>query len=298
MAPSWNGVYCALWTPTDSNGQLLTDALTSNIDLLKRSGLQGILALGSTGEFLHLDPMLRRGIIERLVALVGPMKLMINVSDIRPSVVASLAEHSGRCGAAAVSVLPPYFYPVAQEDMIEFFVRTGEAAGVPLFLYNFPERTGNRIALETIGAVADRVPVAGVKQSGAEFEYHKDLVRLGQEKGFVVLTGADTRLPEAVTCGVAGCVSGLSNAVPELVLQALAEARQKPDGGKKVAAERMAEIGRRIPVVKFPLDVAALMEARGLPTGAFKTVVSSTSRARYQKLVEELKVLLKEWGLV
>jgi 4-hydroxy-tetrahydrodipicolinate synthase len=298
MSPSWDGVYCALWTPTDGNGDLLESALVSNLELLKRSGVQGLLPLGSTGEFLHLDIPLRRRIIEKLVRWAGPLKLMVNVSEIRPAVVASLAEHAGQCGAAAVSVLPPYFYPVAQEDITEFFVRTAEAARVPLFLYNFPERTGNRIAIETIAAVADRVPVAGVKQSGAEFDYHKELVQLGREKSFVVLTGSDTRLPEAVAYGVSGCVSGLSNAVPELVLQALAESRRAPGANKRIAAERMAEIGRRIPAVKFPLDVAALMEARGLLTGSFKCIVSPASQARYRQLVAELKELLQEWQLV
>jgi dihydrodipicolinate synthase/N-acetylneuraminate lyase len=295
MASSWTGLYCALWTPTDEQGQLMEGALAANIEFIKDRGLQGLLPLGSTGEFPYLDPPLRKRTMERVAELARPMRLMMNISDLRPAVVAALGRFAKQLGADAVSVLPPYFYPVAQEDLVEFFVRAGEAAQLPLFLYNFPERTGNRVALETVAAVADRVPVAGVKQSGNEFGYHTQLVQLGREKGFVVLTGADTRLPEALALGVSGCVSGLSNAVPDLILEALESARK---GGPNLAAERMTELGRRIQTVQFPLDVAAAMEARGLPVGCPKAVISSATRSRYERLRGELRDLFREWNLV
>lgn len=298
MSSSWEGLFCALWTPTDANGRLLESALRDNLAFLKERGLQGLLALGSTGEFLHLDLPLRKTLMFQVAEQARPLRLMLNISDVRPGVVAELGRLAHELGADAVSLLPPYFYPVAQEDMLEFFLRAAEAARLPLFLYNFPERTGNRIALETIAAVAERVPLAGVKQSGGEFSYHADLVGLGREKGFVVLTGADTHLLEAVRLGVSGCVSGLSNAVPELVLDALAAARRAPLPAPRPSLERMSELGRRIQAVNFPLHVAAVMEARGLPAGIPKSLVSPTTRARYQQLVRDLQRLLAEWRLV
>jgi dihydrodipicolinate synthase/N-acetylneuraminate lyase len=300
MSPTWEGVYCALWTPTDDQGRLLEAALESNMEFLKRANVQGLLALGSTGEFLHLDPAQRKEIIRKLGAIAQPLQLMINVSDIRPPVVAELGRCARESGAAAISVLPPYFFPVAQEDLVEFFVRAAEAADLPLFLYNFPERTGNRIALETVGAVADRVPVAGVKQSGDEFGYHKELVQLGREKGFAVLTGADTRLPEAVAMGVNGCVSGLANAVPELVLAALQESRSLVAAPARPsrAAQRLDVLRGKIAAVQFPLDVAAVMEARGLPVGTPKSLRSAATQGRYDQLTADLRGLFQEWNLL
>ena len=68
-------------------------------------------------------------------------------------------------------------------------------------LYNFPELTGKRIDLPTIAAFADRAPMIGIKQSGGEFAYHQDLIALGREKGFAVMSGSDTRLPEVFQAG-------------------------------------------------------------------------------------------------
>jgi 4-hydroxy-tetrahydrodipicolinate synthase len=274
---------------------LLPSALAANLALLKQSNLQGLLPLGSTGEFLHLDVVLRKKVMARVAELAGPLKLMVNISDIRPRVVAELGRCARSVGAHAVSLLPPHFYPVAQDDLVEFFVRGAEAAELPLFLYNFPERAGNRIALETIATVAERVPLAGVKQSGEEFAYHTSLVALGRERGFAVLTGADTRLPEAAALGVSGCVSGLSNAVPELVQRAWTASQAQ---SANLAAECMTELGRRIQAVQFPLDVAAVMEARGLETGPFKSLVSGATRARYDRVVAEVRELLRQWKLI
>ncbi len=296
MAIKWEGIFCALWTPMDRNGRLLSTELKTHLEFLCSKGIQGILALGSTGEFLHLDLPARKAILQHAVS--SKLPVLANISDIRPKVVAELAQFAKWAGAAAVSILPPYFYPVAQEDLVEFFVRAGEAAQLPLFLYNFPERTGNRITLETVSAVADRIDLVGVKQSGAEFDYHKALVQLGREKNFVVLTGSDTRIPEAMKMGVTGCVSGLSNAVADVLATIYAGVKAGTPEQAATAIEQMRTIGALVDQIEFPLNVAAIMQARGLSPGHPKSIVSVATQRRYQKLVEDFRSLFLEWKLI
>jgi len=290
------GIIAALWTPTDEKGRLLVRDMENNVRFICGKNVDGIMALGSTGEFLHLDLTQRKQLLELAVAIAGPVPVIANISDIRPAVVTDLGRFARTVGAAAVALLTPYFYPVAQDDLVEFFVRAGEAADLPLFLYNFPERTGNRIELETIAAVADRLPLAGIKQSGAEFEYHRALVALGREKNFVVLTGADTRIPEAMALGVTGCISGLANAVPDLVVEIFNAT--KAGRNSTVAVERMRTVGTLVERLEFPLNVAAAMEARGLPVGHPKSIISPSTKARYHQLVSDLRQLFDEWKLI
>lgn len=261
-------------------------------------GIHGILALGSTGEFLHLDQSLKQRVLEITVELAGSIPVIANISDIRPKIVRQQAELARNVGAAAVSVLPPYFFPVNQSDLIEFFVRAGDSARLPLFLYNFPERTGNRIDLETVSAVADRIPLAGIKQSGAEFEYHKDLVALGRKKNFAVVTGSDTRLAEAMGLGVIGCVSGLSNAVPELTV-AIYNAVKNEDSALAVeATARMRIVGQLVDKIEFPFNIAAIIEGRRLDAGCPKSIVSEKTRKLHHSLVREFESLFKDWNLI
>ena len=296
--PLREGILPALWTPTDADGRLLEGDLKKILRFLVANKVHGLMALGSTGEFVQLEPVTRMRALELAVANDGALPVLANISDVRPRVVAELGRFARHCGAAAVSVLPPYFFPLAQADLVEFFVRAGEVAQLPLFLYNFPERVGNRIALETIAAVAERVPVAGFKQSGAEFEYHRALVQLGREKNFVVFTGADTALPAAMALGCTGCVSGLANAVPDLVVEIFNAVKAGQPAAALPAADQMKQLGRLADQLEFPLNIAAIMEARGLPTGQPKSIVSPATQTRYERLVAECQVQFREWKLI
>ena len=73
--------------------------------------------------------------------------------------------------------------------MLAYFLHVADVVDLPVMLYNFPELAGKRIELETIAAFAEQAQMIAFKQSGAEFEYHRELIALGREKGFVVMSG-------------------------------------------------------------------------------------------------------------
>jgi len=218
--------------------------------------------------------------------------------DSRPTVVADLGRSARASGCAAVAIMPPYFYELPQADLVEFFVRSGEAAGLPVLLYNFPERTGTRIELETIAQVADRIPLAGIKHSGADAAYLPALIGLGREKNFVVFSGADTQIAEGMALGTAGCVGGLANIVPDLMVQIFDAVRAGFPERATRAADRVRQLGEMIDRLHFPLNVAAGMEARNLPVGQPKAICSAATLAAYQRLVTDVRNLLRQWNLV
>ncbi len=291
------GIIAALWTPTDAQGRVIETGLAANLAFLRQRGVHGLMVLGSTGEFARLSLEARLDFLAAVQRHCGDWPAMANVSDIRPDAVTALGRRAAELGYSSISLLPPWYYPLAQVDLAEFFVREAERIALPLFLYNFPERTGHRISLETIATVADRVPLAGIKQSGAEFSYHRELLALGRPRRFVVLTGADSRLAEAMALGVTGAVSGLANAVPELMTAVYDAVRAGDTARVNEATGRLVELTRRLDAVEFPLCVAAAMAARDLCVGEPKCVVSAATRQRYDQLVTELRQLFHEWSL-
>jgi 4-hydroxy-tetrahydrodipicolinate synthase len=284
----FKGVFCALWTPTDDKGAILWEELERHLSFVLGTGVTGIMALGSTGEFLHLDIAARKALLQRIVRACQSRgrQVIANVSDVQIRNVVELARHAKDLGADCVAVLPPWFFPMEQRDLAEFFIEVARGSGAPLALYNFPEVTGKKIQLETIERVASKVPVAAVKQSGAEFEYHRDLLKLGQEMGFPVLTGSDTRLAEALELGCTGTVSGLANAIPE-ILNEIFENSGKGVASKELTA-RVNDLARRIAPLQFPLNVKATVEARGFASGAPKMPISGETREVYRGVVAEL----------
>jgi 4-hydroxy-tetrahydrodipicolinate synthase len=293
-----SGIYSAQWIPVDFSGGIDRASLASHLAFERQHGLAGVLALGSTGEFPHFSVDERKQVLTTVAELAAPLPVMANISDIRPRAAVELGRFAKSLGLPAVALMPPPFYPLSQADILAFFLHVADAVGLPVMLYNFPELTGKRIDLETVAAFADRAPLAAIKQSGGEFEYHRQLIALGREKNFAVMSGADTRLTEVFGLGAAGCIGGLVNIVPDLMVAIDRACRAGRPGDAAVAAARMVELGRVIDQLEFPLNVAAGLEARGLRAGAPKSIVSPQSHRLYAKITAELGELFATWNLL
>jgi 4-hydroxy-tetrahydrodipicolinate synthase len=291
------GILAALWLPTDTDGNLLVAELARNLAFLKGCDIHGVLALGSTGEFPQFDLEQRKAALATVAELAAPLPVIANISDIRPNVVAGLGKFARQLGLPAVAIMTPGFFPSSQDDALAHFLHAADNSGLPTFLYNFPELTGTRINLETVAAFAERAPMAGIKQSGREFAYHTNLIKLGREKKFSVFSGSDTRLPEVFALGADGCIGGLVNIAPELMVHLYKVCCEGMAGEIEPAFSQLKQIGAIIDRLTFPLNVAAGMEARGLVTGSPKALVSPASRQLYREIVTDLRTLFAQQKL-
>jgi len=293
-----HGILCALWTPLNGNGDVDLDLLDRHLDWLTTTGLNGLMVLGSTGRFLYLTPEQRETVLRHVIRrTLGVLPVLANVSDLDGGVVASLGRVARESGAAAVSLLPRWYFEEARSDLEEWFVAGAEASGLPLWLYNFPERTGNRIDLNTIRAVCDRVAVGGFKHSGAHQDFLRELAPLARSKGFSLFAGADARIPESLELGAAGCIGGLANAVPDLMVAVYRAAAAGNPGGASAQLEMLRMISQRMHLVPFPLNIAAVMEARGVAAGRLPSNLSRVTLAHYSQLKKEAEALLRGAGV-
>lgn len=291
------GIFAALWIPTDEDGRLMRAELTRHLNWMIGKGLHGVLALGSTGEFARMNLPQRQEVLETVTELSAPRPVIANISSIRLEDVITLGRFAARSGAVGVALMPPVFFPLPQKDILEFFLRAAEAIDLPFYLYNYPEVTGNRIGLEIIAEFADRAQMAGIKQSGGELTYHDDLIRLGREKDFSVFTAADPFLATYLDKGAAGCLGGLANLVPEYMLEVYDACREGHSGSVAETSRRLERVGEILSPLALPMNVRSGVEARGFNPGALKTVVSRDTLAVYGGVVKELQDAFAEWEL-
>lgn len=293
-----DGLFVALYLPFDAAGELLESALSEHLTWLRGCGIHGVLALGSTGEFPLLTMAQRKRALEAVARLADPLPVIANISDNQPEAVAELGRHARDLGLSGVGIMPPGFFPSSGPDQLAHFLHAAESSGLPVMLYNFPERTGNRIDLDTIAAFADRAPMAAIKQSGAEFDYHPDLIALGREKGFSVFSGADTRLPEVFKLGANGCIGGLVNIVPELMLEQYRVFHDGAPGELEPTASRMQEVAAIVNRLTFPENVIAGVRARGFDTGHPKRLLSPETRQLIDEVANDLRALISTWETI
>jgi dihydrodipicolinate synthase/N-acetylneuraminate lyase len=297
MPFAFEGIIPAIWTPTDADGALLKTEFRANIRFAISSGIDALLILGSTGEFIQLTVAQRKEVLERAIEAADGAPALVNISHTNPRAVAELAKHARTAGAAGVTLLPPWFYPLGDEDLVAFYAAAGAVSGLPLGIYNFPNLTGKRLTPELTRAIAKETQVTFLKQSGGNFDDHQGQIAVGRELGFKVLTGWDTCIPEAMGLGAKGCVGGLGNFVPEIMLKIHRLISMGRPAEAEAPAQLMKKIGAIVNTLEFPMNVAAAMEARGLNPGAPKQVMSATSKQRYAALRDKMTALLRENGL-
>ncbi|MFV0417010.1 MAG: dihydrodipicolinate synthase family protein [Chthoniobacterales bacterium] len=292
-----NGIHVALWIPFDENGNLKRQSMEAHLEWLKNKGIHGVLGLGSTGEFARMNLPQREAVLEAIIELSAPLPVIANISSINLSDVVALGCTAKRLGAVGVALMPPPFFPLPQEDILAFFLRAAESIDLPFYLYNYPEVTGNRIGLEVIEAFADQANMVGIKQSGSELPYHDDLIALGRKKDFSVFTAADPLLGTYLDKGASGCLGGMTNFLPEYMLEVYEMCRAGKSSEAATASERLLQAGKISAPLCLPHNVRAAVEARGIDTGAFKTVVSSDTLALYSQIRDSLRQTFADWEL-
>src|SRR5947207_12497546 len=121
------GALAAAVTPLRDEGAALDEeAFGPYLEFLEAGGLDGILALGTTGEGILLSAAERRRAAE--LFLDGPLPVIVHCGAQTTAETAALAEHASAAGAAGVAVIGPPYYALEEEALIEDFaaaVRAG-----------------------------------------------------------------------------------------------------------------------------------------------------------------------------
>jgi dihydrodipicolinate synthase/N-acetylneuraminate lyase len=216
MAPP---LLAASVTPLRDDGDALdVDAIAPLVRHLEEGGVDGIFCLGTTGEGVQLDHHERlRAATEFRAACSGT--LIVHCGAQTTKETASLAEHAASIRADGAAVIPPPYYPLGEDELVEHFVTAADAcAPLPFYLYAFTARSGYPLTPAVIARVVERTSnVAGLKVSESPYESVSPYLSLGL-KAFI---GQEPLLPEALADGAYGSVSGLASAFPADVRRVL-----------------------------------------------------------------------------
>src|SRR5213078_2957824 len=136
------GTLAAALTPLCEDGAALDeDAFGAYLDFLAAGGLDGILALGTTGEGILLSAAERRRAAE--LFLEGPLPAIVHCGSQTSAETCALAAHAAAAGAAGVAVISPPYFTLDDEALLEHLAAAARAAEpVPFYVYEFKARSG------------------------------------------------------------------------------------------------------------------------------------------------------------
>jgi dihydrodipicolinate synthase/N-acetylneuraminate lyase len=206
------GAFAAAVTPLRDEGAALDEeAFRPYLDFLAAGDLDGILALGTTGEGILLSAAERRRAAE--LFLEGPLRMIVHCGAQTTAETAALAEHAGEIGAAGVAVIAPPYYALDEKALLAHFAAAARAcAPLPFFVYEFAARSGYAVPVPVIERLREEAPnLAGLKVSDRPF----DAVEPYLLEGLGVFVGAEELVLAGLERGAVGAVSGLASVFPE-----------------------------------------------------------------------------------
>jgi dihydrodipicolinate synthase/N-acetylneuraminate lyase len=267
--------YAAALTPLREDGEALDEAVFEPYaDFLHRGGVDGILALGTTGEGILLGIEERKRAAE--LFLDGPLDVIVHCGAQTTLATCELAAHAAELEAAGVAVIGPPYFALDHEALLAHFEAAANACDpLPFYVYEFRARAGYNVPLEVIAELRERAPnFAGLKVSGRPF----DAVEPYLVDGLETYVGSEDLVPQGMEHGAAGTVSGLASVYPDVV----AELVRTGD------ASRAAEL--RAALERFPFHAAAkvALASRGVP-------IREDVRRPLRKLTEAERDELTSW---
>ncbi|HCR16393.1 MAG TPA: hypothetical protein DIU35_02830, partial [Candidatus Latescibacteria bacterium] len=179
-----------------------------------KAGAHGFWIAGGAGESVLLDDEENHRIAEIAVEECRDKAVTImHVGAPTTKRAADMAEHAAKAGVDAICCVPPFFYHPRDHEVAEHYRVVGEAADLPLFVYNLPGATGIEITLPLMEEIQSAVPqLEGLKHSAINFRNVWKFSRMGLS----CFIGSAALFLPALTVGACGCVDGPPSLAPDL----------------------------------------------------------------------------------
>ena len=211
------GCGTAIITPFRGDGSVDDRALYALVNWQIDSGIDFIVAGGSTGEAATLDEDEFLNVVQIVVeAAAGRVPVWAGCTHNSTRTLVARAQRLARIrGLDAILSANPYYNRPTQEGQYQHFLALAKAVNpLPVVLYNVPGRTAVNLDPETVVRLAnDAENIQGIKEASGQLPQIAELVHTAPQ-GFKIYSGDDNLALAAIGIGAHGLASVASNEIP------------------------------------------------------------------------------------
>jgi 4-hydroxy-tetrahydrodipicolinate synthase len=228
-------------TPCDKSGRFDPGAFKDVLAWFKLQGADGVVVLGTSGEFPHFSVAERKLITETAMKHKAGLNVMVGPGASNLPETIELARHAQDNGADSLLVIPPFYFnnpPV--EGLTRYYTALFEAVRIPINLYHIPGTSEAPISLELLKNLSQYPHLAGIKDSSGNAEGYKAFV-----ESFPALnmrTGTNSNLEQAFAHGM-GAILADGNVFTKLCADVFTAYRAKQDIKPALEKLRTAQRG-------------------------------------------------------
>lgn len=211
-----HGIYAPIPTPFVGD-EISYDRLGENLEFWLGSEMEGLVVMGSNGEFVLLSPEEKEGLMNFVCDRAqGKKKVIVGTGAESTGETIRLCKEAARAAADAVLVITPWYYKDSMTEGIlkKFFLDVAEASPLPVVLYNMPRNTGVNLSARLASELAKHPNIIGIKDSGGNIVQISEMIKNTRAEDFAVFAGSASYLYASLVLGAKGGTLALANVFP------------------------------------------------------------------------------------
>ena len=288
------GSIVAMITPFHEDGSVNFEALTNLLEWHIAEGTDGILTLGTTGEYPTMSHEEDASVVAHTIKVVnGRVPVIVGSGSNCTATQVEKSIQYQNMGADALLLISPYYNKANAEGMYRHFAETADKVNIPCILYNVPGRTGCSIPVSTVERLSKHPNIAGIKEASGDMSYAMKIAHcIGPD--FAMYSGNDDITLPILSIGGSGVISVYANIMPKMCHQIV---RDYLDGNQDQARAntlKYLKLMNDLFMEVNPIPVKTAMNMMGLNAGTLRLPLCEMT-AEHQAA---LRNTMKEAGLL
>jgi 4-hydroxy-tetrahydrodipicolinate synthase len=251
-------VYSVLPTPFTDAGDIDEDSLRRVVDLFVAAGVNGVTALGVTGEVARLDEADRQRVLEIVTAHVdGRIGVVAGTTAEGTRTCIGYTRAARDAGATAVMVSPPRMAKLNSDAVLRHYHALAEAVDIEIVVQDYPPVSGYAMEPSLLARIAREIPRARtIKLEDPPTPFKATKILEGSANVQVRIFGGlgGVFLLEELLAGATGAMTGF--AYPEILVRIV---RLFRSGDVDAAADLFY---RAVPLMRFEFQQGIGMAIR------------------------------------
>ncbi len=262
------GSIVAMVTPFHEDGSVNFEALTNLLEWHIAEGTDGILTLGTTGEYPTMSHEEDASVVAHTIKVVnGRVPVIVGSgSNCTATQVEKSIEYQ-EMGADALLLIAPYYNKANVEGMYRHFAETADKVKIPCLLYNVPGRTGCSIPVSVVERLAKHPNIVGIKEASGDMSYAAKIAAHCVGPEFALYSGNDDIIVPMMSLGGSGVISVFANIMPKMAHQIVADYVSGNTAAATANQLKYLDLINNLFIEVNPIPVKAAMNMMGLEAG-------------------------------